>query len=152
MDVSSFLGGNFLTHLDLPQPFQQWTIAKADQQLVGSDQKICLTFSEFPSKPLACNKTNLRVVAELYSTNAESWAGKQLLVYRTRTQFQGQPKLCVRVSNPHQPPPEPVLDPQGNPVTYPSAGAGPVAAPQPPVQPPGVAPWVADDNSPPAQG
>ena len=22
MDVSSFLGGNFLTHLDLPQPYQ----------------------------------------------------------------------------------------------------------------------------------
>ena len=64
MDVSSFLGGNFLTHVDLPLPYQVWTIGKADQQLVGTDQKICLTFAEFPAKSLGLNKTNLRRVAE----------------------------------------------------------------------------------------
>ena len=29
MDVSGFMGGNFLTQLDLPQPYQVWTNAMA---------------------------------------------------------------------------------------------------------------------------
>lgn len=174
MDVSSFLGGNFLTQVDLPQPCQMWTIAKADQQLVGqgqsAEQKICIRFREFPSKPLALNKTNLTRVADLYSTDAGAWIGKPLLVYRSSTSYQGQPKLCVRVCGPQQAPPDPLCDPQGNAVLYqppaPPVQQQPVPAPanqpaqpqpapaqpQPaasqPVQAP--APWEQHDGSPPS--
>lgn len=78
MNVSSFLGGNYLTHTDLPLPLQTWTIGKVDQQLVGTDQKICITFGEFPTKPLGCNKTNLRRIVELYGLDGAAWSGKQL--------------------------------------------------------------------------
>ena len=62
MDISSFVSGNYLTHLDLPLPIQSWKISKVDQQLVGQDQKnkVCITFEEFPSKAFASNKTNLK--------------------------------------------------------------------------------------------
>ena len=137
MDVSQFLGGSLLTHVDLPQPVQQWTIGKVDQQMVGqgqqAEQKICITFNEFPSKPLALNKTNLKRVAGLYTVQATHWGGKQMQVYRSATTFQGASKLCVRVCGPGQVPPDPICDPQGAPVLYQPPAA--TVAPQPPAQP-----------------
>ncbi len=178
MDVSGFMGGNFLTQLDLPLPYQVWTIAKVDQQLVGqgqnAEQKICVTFNE-NSKPLALNKTNLKRVAALYTTDANAWGGRQLLLYRSRTTFGNEPKLCVRVCGPTQPPLDPVCDPQGNAVMFQAAvqpapapipqqpapvqgsAPPPVAAPvpqavqqQPPVAPPVAAPWDQHESSPPS--
>ena len=160
MDVSSFMGGNFLTQLDLPQPSQAWTIAGVDQQLVGTDQKVCLTFAEFPAKPLGLNKTNLRRIAELYSTNAGNWNGKQLLVYRSTTTYSGATRLCVRVCGATQAPPDPICDQQGSAVPYQmpqqAVPVQPVAAPvQQPVAPPtqqqpqAAAPWEPQQNSPP---
>jgi hypothetical protein len=102
MNISSFLSGNFLTHLDLPQPSQTWTISKAEQKLVGSDTKICLTFAEFPSKPLGCNKTNLKRIATMYGLDAAAWTGQQLLVYRSMTAYGGKSMYCVRLVGPQQ--------------------------------------------------
>jgi hypothetical protein len=171
MDISQFLGGNYLTHLDLPRPVQQWTIGKVDQQMVGqgpnADRKICVLFGEFPGKALALNKTNLKRIAGLYGMNASAWIGQQLVVFRSTTNFQGVSKLCIRVCGPGQAPLDPICDAQGGPVPYqpptaptleqpaqqpPTSAAqldAPVqppqqgaATPQPPVQPqPDQAPW-----------
>ncbi len=133
MDVSSFMGGNYFSQVDLAQPLQLMTIGKVGQQLVGqgqqADQRICITFSEFPQKPLALNKTNLTRVAGLYSTQSANWIGKQLQVYRSVTTFGSETRLCVRVCGPHQVPPDPICDPQGGPVMY--QPPAPLAAPQP---------------------
>ncbi len=176
MDVSTFLSGNFLSHLDLPLPLQTWTISKADQQLVGTDQKICISFAEFPAKALGLNKTNLRRVADSFGLEATAWPGKQLQVYRSQTTYSGQPKLCVRVCGLQQAPPDAICDAQGNlipptvpaiaslaavqqPVAAPQQQAAtvqqPVAAPQHPVAAPQATPWEADQaalqqNSPPS--
>ena len=156
MDVASFLAGRFLTQVDLSQPVQVWTIAGVDQRLVGDDQKVCITFTEFPHKPLGLNKTNLGRIAELYSTMAATWQGKQLLVYRSTAEYCGNNILCLRVCGHTQTPTDPICDQQGNLVSY---QAPPVQ--QPAVPPPGSAPgsapvqqpppgWPQQDNSPPA--
>ena len=133
MDISSFLSGRYLTHLDLPEPSQTWTIDRADQQLVGDDRKVCVAFAEFPAKALALNKTNLRRIADPYGVDATTWRGRQLLVYRSSTTFSGKVMPCVRVCVPGQPPPEVVCDADGNSViaTTPSAPQKPVASPSP---------------------
>ena len=157
MDVSSLLGGNWLSHPDLPAPWQTWTISQGQMQLVGGDQKFCVTFVEFPSKPLVLNKTNLRRTAELYSTNAKTWIGRQLLVYRSLTTFGSENRLCVRVCGPQQMPPDPIHDQHGNVVPYQPQPPQPVAqqpaAVQAPATPPlaQVPPWDTDaatENSP----
>jgi hypothetical protein len=130
MDVSSFLSGNFLTHLDLPLPLQVWTIQSAAPQLVGTDQKICISFAEFPAKPLGCNKTNLTRIAELYGTNADGWIGKQMQVYRSTTSYSGKVMQCIRLAGPGQATPDPVCDAQGN-LIPPAAPAAPMAVQQP---------------------
>ncbi len=124
MDVSSFMGGNFLTQLDLPAPSQVWSIRDVKQELVGTDQKIVVYFSEH-QKGLGLNKTNLRVIAQAYSTNAAAWNGKQLDLFKDQTQFQGSTVPCIRVRVPMQQPP----------------AAAPVIAPQPV-----AAPWEQNDH------
>jgi len=133
MDVSQFLGGSLLTHSDLLQPYQIGTLAKVEMRLIGqgesATQKICVTFQELPHKALGLNKTNLRRIAELYSTDSAAWIGRQLLLYRSATDFQGQRTLCVRIGGPQQAPAEAICDALGNAVLYqPQAAAAPAAA------------------------
>lgn len=151
MDVSGFLGGSVVTQLDLPQACQVWSIGQVKQQLVGTDPKIAVTFVEFPNKPLALNKINLRRLAQLYGTNADNWVGKPVMIYRSMTSYQGQSMPCVRVCGPQQGPPDLICDQHGNPVVYqhaaPQSGqmsAAAVAAPQfaQPVTAPRVNPVV----------
>ena len=157
MDVSSFLAGKFLTHLDLPQPFQVWTIGKVDRQMVGrgkdAEEMVCVVFAEFPAKPLATNKTNLKRLVKLYSIDAAQWTGKQVLVYRTTTSYGDETMLCVRLCGPQQAPPETPCDKQWQPVrfqpvppTLPAAqdAPAPVAAPQAD----GPNPWEGQQNPP----
>ena len=121
LDVSSFLGGNYLSHVDLQQPYQVCTIGNVDQQLVGqgqaAEQKICVTFNEY-SKPLALNKTNLKRIAGLYTTDANAWIGKAVLLYRSTTDFAGKITQCLRLCGSTQAPPDQICDQQGNAVAF----------------------------------
>ncbi len=96
MDVSGFLSGRFLTHLDLPSPTQKWTIKEVKEELVGDDLKAVVYFREH-SKGLGLNKTNLRAIAERLGVDTTSWVGSTLDVYKDRTEFQGRPVDCIRV-------------------------------------------------------
>ena len=137
---------------------QTWTIAKVDQQMVGqgaqAEEKICVTFSEFRSKPLSMNKTNLKRIVRIYTTDATEWIGRQVLIYRSQTTYGSEMVLCVRLNTPGIVPPlnenrlpEPILEKNGlpfvpqrsataqvpvQPVTAPQ---NPPASPQPPAQP-----------------
>ena len=73
--------------------------------------------------------------------------GKQLLVYRSMTSYQGASKLCVRVCKPGQVPPDAICDPQGAPVPF---QPQPAAAPAPQQQP-AAAPVAAEPAAAPAQ-
>jgi len=146
MDVSSFLSGNFLTHLDLPAPLQVWTIQSAAPQLVGTDKKICISFAEHP-KPLGCNKTNLTRIAELYGTNADAWRGRQLQVYRSTTSYSGKVLQCIRVCGPGQVTPEAVCDVTGA-VVHPNAMAPAAPIQQPAAVPAPAAPMAAQQQQP----
>lgn len=163
MDISSFMSGNYLTHGDLSLPSQTWTITQANQQLVGDDQKICISFAEFPAKPFGLNKTNLRRIADLYGVDTSTWTGKQLQVYRSTTTYSGKVMQCIRVCGPQQTPPEVVCDSQGiavppaPPAALTSQQQPSVAAPsqQEPATAAEKAPWEADhvaiqQNSPPS--
>lgn len=151
MDVSGFLGGNFLSQTDLQQPYAVWTIGKVDEQMVGqgqkAEQKICVFFNEH-SKALALNKTNLKRIAELYTTNATNWIGKQVLLYRSTTDWAGKITLCLRVCGPQQAPPDPVCDQQGNAVMFQPIAAPAQTQPAPAVQQPIAAPVHAPQQQP----
>ena len=137
MDVSSFFGSAFLKHSDLPLPHQIWTIGKVDQQLVGNEQKVGVSFAEYPNKALSLNNTNGNRLKALYGDDTNAWLGRQLQVYRTQTSFKGEPVLCVRVCGCNEEIPEVVLDMQWAPVNTSVRQSPPVVAP---VQTPTPAP------------
>ena len=130
LNVSGHIGGDFMTHKNLILPCQVLTIGAATEELVGAekDRKICIGFSEYPTKKLALNKTNLERIATLYGMNAEAWQGKPLQVYRSRTEYARKPMLCIRVCGLRETPQEPVLDLEGNLVDL--TLQSPVAPPQ----------------------
>jgi hypothetical protein len=126
MDVSSQLGGSFLTNADLPAPHQVWTISKVTQELVGGpdgDQKICVLFTEFPTKALGTNKTNLGRIADLYGRESNAWIGKQMQVYRSVTDSPKGIVNCIRLAGPQHVRPEAVCDQGGKILHIPDAVA-----------------------------
>ena len=148
MDISSFLGGNFLTHLDLPAQTQIWHIKDVKQGLVGTDQKVCVWFHQH-AKPLGLNKVNLKVIAEAFGVQAAAWVGRSIEVFKTQCDYQGRLVDCIRLRVPPQAPPPsqvpavvtPAPEPQmtaatgqtSQPVASPSTppvAQQPVAAPQ----------------------
>ena len=138
MDISGFLGGQYLTHVDLPAPSQVWTIKDAKAQMVGDDSKICVYFKEH-HKPLGLNKTNLNAVAEAYGVVTDHWTGQRLELIKSTTDFQGRTVPCVRVRTPPQANNVPVAAPPVQPIApMPLTGAVPVA--------PQATPW--DGKSP----
>ena len=152
MDVSSFMGGSYLTHLDLPQPSQVWTVREVKQELVGTDTKIVVYFAEH-QKGLGLNKVNLRVIAGAYTVQSATWVGRHLDLFKDQTQFQGKIVPCVRVRIPAAPPaavqPAPAQAAPQPPAPLQVAPQQPVAPPAPQQQPQAAAPWE-QDNSPPS--
>lgn len=156
MDVGKYLGGAYLTQLDLPAPIQTVTIEKVEEKFLGAEPTICISLAEFPRKPLALNKENLRRLVALYTRESAAWLGRRVLVYRTRTAYQGRQTLCLRLCGPDQRPPEAVLDGRGEPASprpepIPSAPAPFVDAAQEPPAPPAAVPrpWQPPPESPP---
>lgn len=49
------------------------------------------------TKKLALNKTNGKTIASLYGTDTDEWAGKQITIYPTTTDFGGETVECIRV-------------------------------------------------------
>ena len=136
MDVTSFLAGQYLKHTDLPTPMMTVTIQTIEIRQLDSEDKICLFFTEFPKQSLACNATNLKRVAQLCGVDSNQWAGKQLLLYRSRTDFGGKDVLCLRVGPPNAPPQDILIDAGGN-VVAPMLPAAATVAQQPvPAAPP----------------
>lgn len=127
MDVSKFAQGNsnWLNQADLTQPYQLVTIAHVGPQMVGNppDEKLCFQFREL-AKPYAANTTAVKRIIAAYGTDASQLIGKQLVIYRSMTSFQGAQTLCIRLCTPHDFPyqepgsqvPETVFDAQGMPV------------------------------------
>jgi hypothetical protein len=120
-----------------------WTVRTVSQQLVGTDQKVCVQFDQH-TKPLGLNKTNLKLIAANYGLEAQHWIGRPLELYRDQTQFQGRSVPCIRVRIPtHQPPAQATQHafvPTQQQVPAQPAAVGPQ---QMPVQAsPGAPPWV----------
>jgi hypothetical protein len=67
-------------------------------------------------KALGLNKTNASVIAELYGSNTDNWAGKRITLYPTRTQMGAKMVPCIRIH-------EKVIEPNS------PAGSAPITAP-----------------------
>ena len=62
------------------------------------DKKPILHF-ERTDKRLGLNKTNGKVIAQLYGTEVNEWVGKRVTLFATTTDYGGETVECIRVRN-----------------------------------------------------
>lgn len=61
-----------------------------------SGKKLVLSF-DGKEKGLVLNKTNARIVGKYYTPDYDNWKGKEIEIFPTETEFNGQLVPCIRV-------------------------------------------------------
>jgi len=92
------------------------TVMDVNAEPLGEDKeiKLVLVFRE-THKHLAVNKTNAKVLTDLYGKNPNDWISKRVALYPTEVEYKGKTSLGVRirVRPPAQPQPQqPPRDPE----------------------------------------
>jgi len=103
-DWRSMFDRDYLGHWDLDGREVTVTIAKVAAATLTSQgnrkTKKPVIYFEGKEKGLACNKTNGKIIAQLYGNDTEKWAGKQITLYPTTTTFGIETVDCIRVRPP----------------------------------------------------
>ena len=63
----------------------------------GRKAKKPVAFFEGKDKGLALNATNCKTIAKLYGNDTEAWIGKQITLWPTTTEMNGETVECIRV-------------------------------------------------------
>jgi hypothetical protein len=75
------------------------SVALEDLPLAGTsktERRPVVTFAKTPKK-LVLNKTNSKTIAKLLGPYMSKWAGKQITLYPTTTEFGRETVECIRV-------------------------------------------------------
>src|SRR5262245_42864479 len=110
MNIDSAFPSNYLKASDIGDKSPVVTIARIEVEPIGRNKEMKpVLYFQGKDKGLVLNKTNARKVAELVgSKDTDDWAGCQIRLYATETEFAGENVECIRIK-----------------------GAGSVAAPKP---------------------
>jgi len=110
--IGAAFPGNYLKAADLQGKRVQVTIERVEMEDIGGDQKPVLHFRG-KDRGLVLNKTNANAVWGINgSDDTDDWSGTTIVLYPSKTDFQGKRVDCIRVDPPHaeqvrrpQPPP-----------------------------------------------
>lgn len=116
MNAQTLIPSQHLKAADFAQP-RLLTISKVGMVEVGDDKKPALFFVE-TDQDVVLNKTNITTISEIYGDETDNWAGKKIVAFKARTEFQGKACDCIRVRAPktatnmptNTPPPPPPAD------------------------------------------
>ena len=89
MNINDVFPSNFLKASDLNGRKLKLIIASIEMTDIGSDKKPVIFF-EGKQKGLVLNKTKASVLASIWSPETNGWIGKEVAIYPTKVQFQGQ--------------------------------------------------------------
>ena len=101
MKLDDVFTSKYLKASDLPEDSATTvTIEKVEMADIGMEKqrKPVITFEEM-DKSLVCNKTNCNSIAKVIgSRDTDDWVGKQIKLFRTEVEFQGEMVEAIRVS------------------------------------------------------
>jgi hypothetical protein len=73
------------------------TISKIEMERIGDDHKPVMYFVG-KDKALVLNRTNAGMIQDLLGTDEmDQWRGRAIILYATKTEFQGKRVPCIRV-------------------------------------------------------
>lgn len=126
--------GSFLKAADLGGRNAPVTILGfTEEEMPDGAVKPALTLNG-TRKKLVLNKTNANMIASLYGTETDHWAGKQIVLYSTQVPFGDKMVDAIRVQAPAAPAPAPPAQqvvPAPQPQVLPTEPAPAAAAPPP---------------------
>jgi len=99
MNINSAFPGNYLKAADLGGNGRRVTVTieSVEMEDIGDTDKPVVYFKD-KKKGLVLNKTNSNMIAEIAkSDETDDWAGVQITLYSTKTDFQGRRVDAIRV-------------------------------------------------------
>ncbi len=117
MKASDAFPSKYIKAADLQGKKMRLTIQSVKMESVASDEpdKPVMYFKG-AQKAMCLNRTNMNVLIELYGDETGDWTGKSIIVYPTKTDYQGKRVDCLRLEAPpagkaqEAPPPPPPAD------------------------------------------
>jgi hypothetical protein len=103
MNMKDFTGSKFLSAEDYPRPVVL-TIVQVSIEELGEDKETKpVVWFEHVRKGMACNKTNVSTLIELYGDDSDQWVGNSIEVYvDPNVQFGGKKTPALRLRAPRQ--------------------------------------------------
>jgi len=99
MRIRDLFPSRYLKAEDLGAREVEVEITAVKVEDVNNETKAVL-YSNGSKKGLVLNKTNADVIAYSLGDDSDLWIGKKIVLFPTRTQFQGKLVPCVRVRVP----------------------------------------------------
>ena len=114
MNIDSAFPSNYLKASDLGDKSPVVTIDRIEVEPIGRDKEMKpVIYFQGKEKGLVLNKTNAKKIAELTgSKDTDDWAGCQVRIYATETEFGGETVECIRIKGagaPQQARPKPAV-------------------------------------------
>jgi len=110
MNIGSAFPSTYLKAADLQGRRVGVTIDKVVMEDIGGEHKPVVKF-QGKDRGIVLNKTNAAMIAEIAnSEETDDWKGVKVVLYPTKTDFQGKRVDCIRVDYPQgeKPAPPPV--------------------------------------------
>ncbi len=99
---------------DLLKPNQELRLVVSEVKLEEVDDGVSKPVVYFAGKRagLVLNRINSNTLADVWGAETDDWAGKEIILFRSMTEYQGRRVPCLRLRHPEPPQPEPPsLDP-----------------------------------------
>lgn len=103
MDVNSAFPSKFLKAADLQGRKVRAVISQVEMDKIGDDTRMVAYF-QGKEKGLVVNKTNANTIADMFGPETDDWAGREIVLFPTRVDYQGKRVDAIRVEF-NQPPP-----------------------------------------------
>lgn len=96
MNINEVFPSKYLKTSDLNGKSVKLIIDRIELEEIGDGKKPVLYFSG-KNKGLVLNKTNANIIAGSYSPNTDGWVGKEIRVYPSKVNFNGQMVDALKV-------------------------------------------------------
>jgi hypothetical protein len=118
VDINAAFPSHYIKASDLGDKQPVVTIDRIEVEPIGRDKEMKpVIYFQGKDKGLVLNKTNAKKIAELTgSKDTDDWAGCQIRLYATETEFSGETVECVRVKSAASATAKPVAKPKMAPI------------------------------------
>lgn len=104
MKIGQAFPSKYLKASDLGTKRHKVKISKVELADVSGDVEVPeekpILFFEGKGKGLVLNRTNAGTIEEAYGDETDAWAGKEIEIFATTTDFKGKRVPCIRIDVP----------------------------------------------------